>query len=150
MVRTSTCTGCGTEFAWVNTQGRTRTYCPGCISPTGHRRTPERLAMRREVTQRYRARRLQATVEHFRAEEVYERDGWICQLCLEPVDREAIWPAKRSVSLDHVIPLSLGGQHTRANTQCSHLFCNCAKGARLMELDHDATPWAEEATALPR
>jgi 5-methylcytosine-specific restriction endonuclease McrA len=33
------------------------------------------------------------------------------------------------VSLDHVIPLSLGGDHSMANTQAAHLDCNTRKQA---------------------
>jgi 5-methylcytosine-specific restriction endonuclease McrA len=36
-----------------------------------------------------------------------------------------------SVSLDHVIPLSRGGNHEPGNVQCSHLACNVRKGARV-------------------
>jgi hypothetical protein len=54
---------------------------------------------------------------------VFERDGWICGLCSEPVARE-------DASLDHVVPMSRGGAHSYANTQCSHLLCNIRKGAR--------------------
>lgn len=32
-----------------------------------------------------------------------------------------------SASLDHVVPMSKGGGHTYANTQCSHLKCNVDK-----------------------
>lgn len=35
-----------------------------------------------------------------------------------------------SASLDHVVPLSLGGAHTPENTQASHLICNGRKGNR--------------------
>lgn len=77
--------------------------------------------------QRRRARKQGASVEYFTAREVYERDGWVCQICSEPVDRNAVWPHPKSVSLDHVIPLSRGGRHSRANTQCSHWECNHKK-----------------------
>ncbi len=36
--------------------------------------------------------------------------------------------------LDHIVPLSRGGSHERANVQPSHPACNMAKGARL---DHE-------------
>ena len=32
-------------------------------------------------------------------------------------------------SLDHVVPLSLGGGHTRDNVQCAHWLCNSLRGA---------------------
>lgn len=62
--------------------------------------------------------------------EVFERDNWTCGICDEPVDQDIKWPDPRSVSLDHIVPLALGGAHSRANTQCSHLTCNVRKGAQ--------------------
>lgn len=59
---------------------------------------------------------------------VYERDGYICQLCGTPVDARLKWPHPYSVSLDHIVPLSLGGMHSYDNVQCAHLRCNCQKG----------------------
>lgn len=70
-----------------------------------------------------------AQAEAFEYAEVYERDGWVCGLCGDPVDRELVWPDPMSASLDHVVPLSKGGAHTRENSQCAHLVCNVRKGA---------------------
>ena len=61
---------------------------------------------------------------------VFRRSGWICQLCLEPVDPSLRFPASGSASLDHVVPLSRGGHHVLANCQLAHLGCNSSKGAR--------------------
>jgi len=36
-----------------------------------------------------------------------------------------------SVSLDHIVPVSLGGMHSMANVQCAHLFCNLSKNNRV-------------------
>lgn len=68
--------------------------------------------------------------ERFSPVEVYERDGWICGICNKPVDRSTYFPDPMSVSLDHVIPVSLGGPHTRANTRCAHFGCNSNRGNR--------------------
>lgn len=62
--------------------------------------------------------------------EVYDRDGWLCGICTEPVARSLVWPDPMSVSLDHVIPLSRGGAHVLDNVQCAHLSCNVRKGNR--------------------
>ena len=35
-----------------------------------------------------------------------------------------------SLSVDHVIPLSKGWEHSYSNTQPAHLVCNLKKGAR--------------------
>jgi 5-methylcytosine-specific restriction endonuclease McrA len=34
-----------------------------------------------------------------------------------------------SPSLDHVIPLAMGGDHVEENLQCAHLICNSTKAA---------------------
>jgi len=78
-----------------------------------------------------RARKLGATVEEFSDLEIYERDGWTCQLCSGDVDSSLRWPEPMSASLDHVIPLSRGGEHSRVNTQLAHLDCNVRKGAKI-------------------
>ena len=62
--------------------------------------------------------------------EIFERDGWVCQLCDAPVDRSLNYPDTGSASLDHILPLSRGGHHVHANVQLAHLFCNLSKGAR--------------------
>ena len=61
---------------------------------------------------------------------VFERDGWRCQLCHAVVDRSLAYPSPGSVSIDHAIPLALGGEHEPFNWQTAHLACNVEKGAR--------------------
>lgn len=78
-----------------------------------------------------RVRLEDATTERFDPREVYDRDGWICGICGRPIDRELAWPDPGSVSLDHVLPLAAGGEHSRANTQAAHWICNVRKGARI-------------------
>lgn len=72
-----------------------------------------------------------ATVESFAPREVYERDGWVCQLCRLPIDPCIAWPGSMSPSVDHVVPLAKGGQHSMANAQAAHLGCNSRKRDRL-------------------
>lgn len=73
-------------------------------------------------------------LERFDPMEIFERDGWICQLCNEAVDATVVWPDRMSKSLDHIIPISKGGVHSRANTQLAHLSCNASKNDRMPEL----------------
>lgn len=68
--------------------------------------------------------------EVFSRAEIAERDGWVCQLCQVSVDPALEWPHPMSQSLDHKIPLSKGGAHSRANCQLAHLTCNLSKGDR--------------------
>lgn len=83
----------------------------------------------RDNRKRRRARERGARVEDFTSTEVYERDNWIGGICSEPIPRDAVWPDLRSPSVDHVVPLSRGGEHSMRNVQASHLSCNSRKQA---------------------
>lgn len=61
--------------------------------------------------------------ERFSLDEIFERDAARCHLCGKRV-------ARSDASMDHIIPVSLGGEHSRANVALAHLSCNCAKGNR--------------------
>lgn len=61
---------------------------------------------------------------------VFARDRWRCGICGGKVNPQLSWPDPMSASIDHVLPMSQGGGHTYANTQCSHLTCNASKQAR--------------------
>lgn len=63
--------------------------------------------------------------------DIYNRDGWKCGICFAEVDRSLSWPHPMSVSLDHIVPLSLGGEHVAENVRCSHLSCNVRRGNRV-------------------
>lgn len=55
---------------------------------------------------------------------VFRRDAGICGICNE-------WVAPKHASMDHKLPLALGGTHTFDNVQLSHLLCNLRKGDRI-------------------
>lgn len=78
-----------------------------------------------------RARMANCERESFSDSEIFERDGFVCGICDEPVDMGLKFPDSMSASLDHVIPLSRGGGHVRANVRLAHLGCNARKCARL-------------------
>lgn len=63
---------------------------------------------------------------------VYERDQWRCGICGESVRRTARRKHDPEMaSLDHIIPIAHGGDHTYANVRCAHYRCNLSRGARL-------------------
>lgn len=64
-----------------------------------------------------------AVIEVFSDREIFERDGWICGICGEPIVRG-------EQSIDHILPVSKGGQHTRANVRAAHYICNRNRGNR--------------------
>jgi 5-methylcytosine-specific restriction endonuclease McrA len=79
---------------------------------------------------RRRVRKYQGVVEDFLDTEIFERDNYICGLCNEVIDREFPSRHPMSVTLDHILPISKGGHHTRANVQAAHFVCNMRKGNR--------------------
>jgi hypothetical protein len=69
-------------------------------------------------------------------EEILERDGWRCQIpgCKRrPIRRDVKYPHPRSKSIDHIVPLSLGGDDTAANKRAAHLGCNTARSANMAD-----------------
>lgn len=73
-------------------------------------------------------------VQEFKRSEIYERDGWICQLCKKAVNPKLTFPNPACASLDHVIPLSRGGGHKTTNVQLAHLRCNTSRGNKVLNL----------------
>lgn len=92
-------------------------------------REKKRARMTAKNIKRRRAK-ANTTVEPIFNEEIFERDNWVCQLCFEEVDPLLFYPHPESASLDHIVPLSLGGTHTEDNVQLAHLFCNISKGGK--------------------
>lgn len=84
---------------------------------------PERLAT---YPQTRRARKLDGFIEEVRSLVVLERDDGVCGICGGDVD-------PFNFHVDHIIPLSLGGEHSYANVQTAHPLCNQTKGNRMPE-----------------
>ena len=88
-------------------------------------------AARLKAFQKHRALKLGAKIEDFKAKEVFIRDRYICQACgikTRPDYKNPNHP--KYPNLDHIIPLSVGGEHSRRNTQCLCHQCNMEKGNR--------------------
>lgn len=77
--------------------------------------------IRQGVKGRRRARIKENGWEKFSLTEIVKRDGMRCHICEKPV-------AKKDLSFDHLIPISKGGGHTRANIAVAHLLCNIRRG----------------------
>jgi 5-methylcytosine-specific restriction endonuclease McrA len=67
--------------------------------------------------------------EYVSRHKVYERDGWVCGICGDAIDRSLGWPDLMCASLDHVIPMVDGGPHLYSNVQAAHFLCNSYKAA---------------------
>lgn len=72
---------------------------------------------------RRRARIMRAPViERIDRLEVAERDNWTCHICGQVIKRSEL-------SMDHLVPLSLGGEHSMRNIAAAHRRCNSRRGA---------------------
>lgn len=112
------CAGCGTVFL---ADKKRHKYCtPACSKTYKNRDNLPHVNARR-------ARLREAFVELFDRFEIFERDGWICQICGHPIDRVLKFPDPGSVSLDHIVPVVHGGKHEPANVQAAHFHCNNVK-----------------------
>jgi 5-methylcytosine-specific restriction endonuclease McrA len=137
------CATCGTDFR-PNLSGAQRFCSMSCRPPQGvvYPSVKER---RCAAADRRRTQKFGAGYERFMRKEIYERDGWTCQICMLPVDRSEKPSRHLRPSLDHVTPLAKGGAHSRLNVQCAHWICNSRKAhlldggmraAQAMESEH--------------
>ena len=72
--------------------------------------------------------------------EIFERDRWACRYCGELL-------SEATVTLDHYIPQSKGGNHFKDNLRTACLMCNSIKSGRTYE---EVAPLLLEAVAERR
>lgn len=85
---------------------------------------------KRESEQRRRAVKSGAYTDPVSIEAIGRRDRWRCHICAAEIDRSLRHPDPLSLSIDRVVPLSVGGTHEPANVKLAHLRCNVSRGAR--------------------
>lgn len=61
---------------------------------------------------------------------VFNADGYRCHLCGGMTVKSARVPHPHAPTVDHIIPLSEGGQHDMSNVRTACFICNSRKGAR--------------------
>lgn len=111
-LRSANCLNCAQPFETGRAQFRQ--FCPPCGL--------ERQLQRHNVLDGPTRRRL---VKLLRA-----RDGDRCGICRRPVNFQRVYPDPRCASLDHLIPVSAGGNGSLANLQLAHLSCNVRRSNR--------------------
>lgn len=99
---------------------------------TGQAWTERNRAKRVEYEMRRKARKRGASdQEKYGRQEVFERDGWVCQLCNQPVNPDTT-VLREKPTIDHIMPLSKGGPDTLSNVQLAHWSCNMRKGVKIV------------------
>lgn len=96
---------------------------------SGSGRDPIKRRAQDEISRRKRRARLAGVAhEPYTLAEIAERDGFICWLCGDSVDMSLRFPDSSSASIDHVLPVSLGGDDIRANVKLAHFGENASRG----------------------
>lgn len=107
------CKRCGKEFVTDNLS-KNQIYCSQHCADVAWR--DKRRAIKRDVY-----------LEDVTLNYLYERDNGICQICGKKVSLKYNYPHKKSATIDHIIPLSKGGEHSKRNCQLTHWECNYKK-----------------------
>lgn len=120
------CAQCGTEFTPRSSHKHIK-YCSKTCRLEAFNASPERQGK----SHHRRAMKYGVEYQEIRREDVFERDGWRCQICgrKTPPERSGTKHAN-APELDHRVPMSRGGGHTFGNVQCACRACNVKKSNR--------------------
>ena len=72
-------------------------------------------------------------IERVDVTELFSRDHGRCQLCRKKLNLKRIVPHPLAITIDHIIPLSKGGEHSYRNTQLVCFMCNSTKNNNKIE-----------------
>lgn len=114
--------------------GRGRLFCSSqCFKQNASKR-PEVIEQKKAARKRRKALERGARVgKSFSYRQVFERDGWKCQMCgckTPEANRGTL--AKNAPELDHIQPLSKGGTHSLDNAQTLCRSCNAWKSNKII------------------
>jgi hypothetical protein len=115
---TRVCPECGKEFF-----DRAGQRCSAaCIKE-------RELRQNREASRRRSIRRRGAIKGPYHDLEIFDRDGWRCQICKGLTRPWHRVPHPLAPTIDHIVPVSKGGDDVATNVQCAHFRCNTRKQA---------------------
>lgn len=110
---------CGECSSPFSTYRSTQVYCSKPCADKSHKRVGR---VKRRAAERG------AKIECVNPSKVFDRDGWKCQMCGISTPKKLRGTYKDNApELDHIIPISKGGEHSYLNTQCSCRKCNHSK-----------------------
>jgi hypothetical protein len=119
-----TCPECGVEFKPFYGDKR-RVYCSEDCSNKYNRRIGRGMRRARKHDN--------GPTEVIDPFDIFERDGWICYICGKSTPIELRGTTDDSApEIDHVVPLSRGGPHTKLNVACCCRECNQSKADSLL------------------
>src|SRR5690554_822709 len=81
-----------------------------------------------------------------RLKRIGKQNALPCALCLQPIDYELHHSDAMSFTVDHIVPVSLGGnENAYSNMQPAHSRCNKARGNGTRQLSNTGASNASEA-----
>lgn len=129
-IRSRPCMWCSAAFTPITPGKR---FCGPVCARKHTRSMPTAKAHMRATRQRRKALLRGVTAERFDPLEILERDKWRCHLCGERTPKRLRGTYEANApEVDHIIPLSKGGEHSRRNTACACRKCNLAKGDKTL------------------
>lgn len=63
-------------------------------------------------------------------DKVLARDNFTCQICFKPLNMDCSFPHYQYPTLDHIIPVFMGGPDVLENLRAAHFICNIERGQR--------------------
>jgi 5-methylcytosine-specific restriction endonuclease McrA len=117
------CKECGEPFKTYNINKQSAYCSERCSNRAGSRNGKHK---RRLLIQA-------AYIEAVHLSVLFGRDGGRCKICDRKLNKTHIVPHKKAPTIDHIKPLSLGGEHSYKNTQLACFICNSLKGSSWTE-----------------
>lgn len=131
---------CGRKLNWARSNlarrnGATEHICAcGAAVPLSRKKCDDCVAVAKSVQRQRkkraeRARKRGVKREPYTLAEIAARDRYRCQIpgCGKRVAMTKAVPHLNAPTIDHVVPLAVGGDDTRANVQLAHFGCNARK-----------------------
>jgi hypothetical protein len=110
------------EQGWVS-KGKYGRFCPKCTRRRRVSRYRKKTVRRQGITK-------PGNIDY---DFIFERDNGICWLCGEIVDPSLPRVSAGGGTIDHVIPISRGGEDTIENARLAHWICNVRKSNKIVE-----------------
>lgn len=111
----------------IEIESRATIQCPVCKKTFSPKHLKRKFCSVRCLNKHQKSQRIQIGPGLYRRKmaRILLRDKRICQLCYRPVKFMPMHPL--SPSLDHIVPVSMGGSNDDSNLQLAHLRCNILK-----------------------
>lgn len=134
-IKTCAYADCGKRF--VARTAAQRTCCRSCgqkvrngVASEEQRKAAERERYQRKCRRR-RVLQQGGKAEPYTLAEIAKRDGYRCGVCRRKVNMRLVdGRLPMAPTIDHVVPVSKGGDDTKANVRLVHRRCNSSRGAR--------------------